>query len=214
MRSRRVGTLFKSVMLTRPRSFEELWPKLRSTKSDNIPCDGWVARFETWSIDTPSPQKLNDISLCLDPAEVKAHIGESLKQRRIWEPKRPGGKVLNKTSLVWSLPFPTAIGADLDIVIVLRTAYITVKDPASQKSLPDTSRLKLCSIRLRGDGGNNNRFRMSTFSSQVPLERRGPFLSKPHRCRQCEWRSHMTIKSAEMDNMFCVRIPEPSYLEE
>lgn len=114
-----------------------------------------MARFETWRIDGQSPQKLNDISLCLDSKEVELHVAESLKQRRVWGLKGPRSVRHVKSSVIWSLPFPAAIGADLNLVVVLRTAYVVCKrsNPDELSSATRGSALRIVQLDDQGLNG-------------------------------------------------------------
>jgi hypothetical protein len=119
--------------LTQLRSFEEAWPKATESSVEDLVCQGWVARFEVWDVRAGAKNKVNDFRIPLNSAEVKDHVEQSIVLRKVSEGRtnRTTPTVFNK----WSMSFPVAISSNIDLLVILKTAYLL--NLLSSKSVQD-----------------------------------------------------------------------------
>ncbi|KAH6679199.1 hypothetical protein B0J14DRAFT_649592 [Halenospora varia] len=119
------GELVGVLSIWPSKSFQSIWSNLNFQRpftdiSELAAFDGWIARFETWSIVKDDPVRIRDFCFHLDREDVAQQVKSFLG--RVKKPKgsesfEPGGF----SQLI--LPFPTAISTDLSTVMILKRAY-------------------------------------------------------------------------------------------
>lgn len=113
-----VGSIKIKSPLTCNREFETFWNSIDNTIS--LPdlhsrCQGWIARYEIWSVAAKSAEKILESQVPLSPEEVWLAIHQSLRK---------------EASKNWRFHFPLAISKNLQTIVVLQTLY-TVSPPKS-----------------------------------------------------------------------------------
>ncbi|KAI1325265.1 hypothetical protein F5Y16DRAFT_378365 [Xylariaceae sp. FL0255] len=131
------GSLLAVLSIWPTRSFEKLWTSASLSKLHQASYDNWQARYEIWSIKSDTPSKLRDFGILLDPMDVRAQVTGAMRQRAIAKPAQ-------KAVLIWTLPFPAAIGDDLNIINILHAVYFM-----KQNSLQGPEHFELCKVQLK-----------------------------------------------------------------
>ncbi|KAI1125886.1 hypothetical protein F5Y10DRAFT_294264 [Nemania abortiva] len=156
------GELLAILSIWPTRDFEEFWSHAVESALHQAPCEGWTARYEVWCINSDTPSKVRELRIPLDSAEVRAQVIGAMRKKRVIS---VGSEYTGKPAFKWTLPFPAAIGSNLNLMVVLQTVYSMDKSASS-----DRAAVQLYRVQLRG-GGHHPQQNFSSHNDDLQHER-------------------------------------------